>query len=86
MINFVREIDSFEGYKKATLPNYLQSHIKTVQHSVLKTPKRLELLDLIMKTPYAFLPFRIIYLLRTFLNVPELPAHAVLSTSAGVSF
>ena len=44
---------------------------KTVQHSVLKTPKRLELLDLIIK--YAFLPFRIIYLLRTFVNVPEVP-------------
>ena len=28
MINFVKEIDSFEGYKWATLPNYLQSHTK----------------------------------------------------------
>ena len=49
-----------------------KSH-KTVQHSVMKTPKRLELLDLIIKTLYAFLPFRIIYLLRTFVNVPEVP-------------
>ena len=46
---------------------------KTVQHSVLKTPKRLEFLDLIIKTLYAFLPFRISYLLRNCVNVPEVP-------------
>ena len=73
MINFVKEIDSFEGYKWATLPKLPSKSYKTVQHSVLKSPKRLELLDLIIKTPYAFFPFRIIYLLRTFVNVPELP-------------